>query len=265
MSLVIYAGWDFAELGGTATVTDSGGAFSVSFTSGKYSHLDNTSVLGSGQYSGFATALQTELNAESGVGGYTVTYFNANEPPIYGISGPSHSWGFTGDTGTHLRRILGLSAALSADTDQESDVVPYYLIETTGGCLSRDSRAYEPRGVVSGGHTLGGRSFGVAASDPIQFRDFEVMFEPLAKVFADEAPDGTTAGDAPWTYEHLVQHCRMTHPLRLWDPSDGSGTLHWFRADGASFDDQYRTRETPDYDDQWHIRFRTFTEGAIAP
>jgi hypothetical protein len=92
VSLVLFAGWDFAELGGSATVTDSGGSFGLSFTSGKYGHLDNTSVLGAGQYSGFAAALETALNAESSVGGYTVTYFNGTSPYPYYIEGPSMDW-----------------------------------------------------------------------------------------------------------------------------------------------------------------------------
>jgi hypothetical protein len=157
---------------------------------------------------------------------------------------------------------MGWTGDRSAAGVQLPGVRSYYVIGTASGCKSRDGKYYEPPGVVSGGHTLGGRHFGVAASNPIRFWDFSLMFEAEAAVFADSAPDGTTIDDVPWTYEHLLQHCRMDHPFLVVDDDDVS-SVHYFRPEGASFDEQFRTADAPDYHDAWHLQFRTFFKGAV--
>lgn len=248
MTLRVSAGWNHSVVGSfSMTITGStGAAFTVTITTGQYAHETMASVLT--VYTAFAAALQTAINAAATAGTYTVSYSTTTF--AYTITRDSGT--FTATLNTLARRILGRTADYTPGAiSHTSTVRPYYVIDSTAGARSNVDDDYEPDGLVEVAETDDGQVYSVSRTAAPTYHDFSLEFEPKSAIQAYAADPAK-----PWTYKHLVQHCRSTEPFLVVD--DVGSSVHKFRGESASFK---ATRLKADYDNHQSIRFNTFLLG----
>jgi hypothetical protein len=249
----IYAGWNFSSLGtGTLEWTDSSGTFSVSFTTSTYAHVDLQSVMGTGLYDDFATALQTAMDASASARTFTVTYSTSSM--AYTIAPNSGTIVLTTNTNTVMRNILGYnSLPTGAAASTSSQIRPYYVIDPNIDGQSSVTDDYEPSGFSFDGETDNGYSYGISRETAPTYYDWVQMMEPKEVVFTRAA-----TSSVPWTYQHLFAHARNFEPIYYENTANLDTAVHLLRAEGAHWAPQ---RVTADYDGQWNIPFRTRVVG----
>jgi hypothetical protein len=254
VSLYHETGWNFVRIGPfSLQFTDAGGSSTITFSTGRYAHSDLSSVMGTGEYTDFATALAAALNADTTLSGtFTVTW-NA-VTGAYTVARTAGTFSIANPSGTVAGQILGRTTAAVAVASFTSDVRAHYSIETEHGAKSQVSGDYEPDAIVEGGHTTSGGHFAISTlDDPITFHDFMLMLEPRARVFTQHADPGE-----PWTYEAFFKHARGTEPFSLYDGS--SHEVFTLRPDAARFKPE---RAVADWDDRWNLALRCYLEGRI--
>ncbi|MCP5045205.1 MAG: hypothetical protein GY944_29615 [bacterium] len=253
MALRIEAGWNTTIVGAyDFLMSDSGGSVTVTLTSGTYCHTDLSSVLGSGQYTDFATQLTTDLNASALAGTYAVTYNPGSESYSWTCS-ETFGCSYTTDAGQRGMNALGFNATLSGVLSAYTGVVPYYVIFTDGGAKSLVSDVYEPDGMTETASAEDGTFYSVSPSELAEFYDFSVQFEAHAKTHERKA----IAGEL-WTWSHFFAHVRGHHPFVSID--DNESLVHALRASGARAKPY---REVEQWDTAWRIELATRYLGAL--
>jgi len=245
------AGWDCAE---SSMAITTGGAVTGTRTisTGTFAHQSMTSVMGTNNYSAFATRVQTALNDIGSL--WTVTW-NATTLQ-YTISCISNfTLTFTGDAGTRMRQALGFIGNVTSTLSATSNTRPYYVIRPAIAGRSKFTDVYEPDEIVEEAVSDGGTSYAVAKQTTELWCDWTQSMESV---------DATLARRAwhPWTWEHFVKHCRGTHPFAV--INDGpSDNVYKLRAESASFNSNVRTRVTSDWDELWNISLRCRDLGVL--
>lgn len=255
MSLHYIAGFDTVEIGSFSVVIGGTvGSGTATVTPGTYAHRPLAAVSEVSGYAHFAAAVQTALNAV--VAGWTVAW-----SPTTFLYTISHTTAFTlswsGSGGANLRRALGFVGNTTSATAVSSTARPYYLVVPQISGRSQFSDVYEPDEIVEEAVADGGRAYGVAKETSELWCDWTQSMESKTATLARAATSAV-----PWTWEHLFKHCRMAHPIAVYEDSS-TGTVHRLRADGASFGARSRARVVADYDDLWNVSFFTRDLGAL--
>jgi hypothetical protein len=252
----------------SVTVTDSGGAFTVSFTSGTYAHTSINSVVSG--YTSFAAALETALNAGSlGAAVYNVDYaFSPGSGIGYTIECDENAaFDFTGTNAqVNMRRVLGFTTDSASSTLHESTARPYYLLVPSIQGRSNMSDEMEPDGASEEEGADDGTVYQTSKDTSEVVTEWTQMAEPTSISGASVvsslwAPpfERQATSLIPWSYQHAFRHARTGHlPFLVVDGSDSE--VHELRADGTAF---RPTRfASPDFG-LWSIPFRTRLLGRL--
>lgn len=254
MALYYAAGFDTAQIGAFSVAVSGVASGTATVAAGKYCHIGLNGIgdySASGDYSDFATAVQTALVAVNA--NFTCTYSSANY--AYTISNPSNfvlTW--NGTAGTNLRRALGFSTTTASATSATSDVRPYYLMVPQIDGRSQFTDTYEPDDIAEEAVSDGGTDYVISRDTSELWCDWVQSMETKAATLTRSA-----VAAAPWTWQDFFKHCRGEHPFYCGD----NDAVYRLRADGASFSSRVRERVTADYDDLWQIRFFARDRGVI--
>ena len=269
MTVRIEAGWDHDVIG-TATITiddPTDGQWSVSISTGTYSHQDLSSATGASTYTDFATALQTAMNA-SGDSTDTFTVSYSTSTLRYTItSNGSRNFTLKDPTATTARKVMGqilgftseAVAGSSSPTDAVTgDALPWYIISPAVGALSDRTDDYEPSGIAIGDETEDGSHYSIARTASPTYNDFAIMLEGQAACFKRDATNSSPWA-YPWTYQHFFEHVRSIEPFLIVDSDASENTVHMLRPGSANWNPDRRESDHNLYD----IRFDTYVEGRL--
>lgn len=161
------------------------------------------------------------------------------------------------------RRFLGYSADQTGSSSYTSDITPDYIILPTALATSDPTTNYEPAGVANHMQSDDGAGFGVSRTVAPLYRDWTQIYENKAKTLRLAAPDGTTAGDHPWTFQALIEHCRGRFPFIVTGGfGEGYDEAFHLRTEGTNLD--WRgIRASPGNDAQFNIPFRCSVVGKV--
>ena len=261
-----YTGFDIARLGGFSITVN---ATAVSITTGKYTHIDMTSVMGAGVYDDFATALDTAITAALG-GSWTVTWDQANlayviaHAPAFTITFPNTA------AGNVAADMLGFTRNTTTGSATTTSSVrrPFYVVRSIIDGQSEQSDEYEPDDITSEAVANNGTSYMIARQqspillDWVQPKETNTYLSGTAPIAAQWSPVFTRNATTlvPWSWEQLFQHARGIEPLAL-NGGSTTSTVVKLRQDGASF---RPLRVTPDLQLLWDIPIRSRLLGRIA-
>jgi len=272
-------GFDLARTGALGVeIRDAASAnpFQVAMTTGRHAFYDISAISGV-THTDLATALAAAINAAK-TGAYAAPFSvtasaagsDYNDGPVYVIDYNSGATNFelnfsaatTAADGTRLRRVLGFTADQTGSAEYTSNARPYYVTVPQKPGRAKFDGDYEPEGSAAVEAVAdSSASYSLSPTTVETRQDWEHQFELLAGVFTTEAPDGTTAGDVPWSWQHAWEHARAIEPFVVTDGSDQS--VHKLRAEGAAFDKQARRQVFGDFDGLWHISMRTRLLGRL--
>jgi hypothetical protein len=121
---------------------------------------------------------------------------------------------------------------------------------------------YEPQSIANHLQTDAGEGFGISRSVSPVWRDWYQQFETKAKTYRVSADAGDTAGDHPWTLQHLFEHCRGEYPFLVVEGFNESSSIEVFalRTEGTPFVPQ---RAAPAWDAYFHVPFRCSVIGQV--
>mgnify|MGYP000411933091 CR=1 FL=1 len=133
MNLDLYAGFDLARIGTVSiTLTDAGGGpIVVSLATGRFAHIDLSSVMGAGEYDQFDDAFEAAINAAPTIENDYSLSFNTTTL-AYTLSKAAGTFTLAAPTGVG-RNVLGLSAGGAGLTTISSNLRPYYVIRSAHG------------------------------------------------------------------------------------------------------------------------------------
>ncbi|MGE0400845.1 MAG: hypothetical protein AB7T06_29310 [Kofleriaceae bacterium] len=204
--------------------TDSGTPVLVA-SSGRYAHRDLSSVMGSGLYTSFASAVQSALNAVLTTHGCTVTFSASTLRYTLTFAGGPTLVDFSSTAGFRLAAALGFTYAhadasggsssdpwnfaLSGASSYVGNALPWYLFELGRDGVSVYSRAYESRGQTKRVMSSSSNAYSRGPTAREKRVDWTVRFENLETVFADED------AASEWAYEDLITHARAHEPILL--------------------------------------------------
>jgi len=256
----LLAGWDFAryETAPAFTIDDDGAAHLITFSTGTYCHIDLQSVLGTGAYDDFATALQTAINAVvDGSNTYAVTFVTSPTPGyLIEADTVNFSLAFSGDAGTNMRRILGLSGNQSGASEYSSDVTAYYYLALARDGYSDFSRPFETAGQTKRVVSSNASAYSVGPQTYEERLKLKMRFNALASVFEDQA---VTA--APWTYEALRKHVRCHQPVVFRTTTPAANLVCKFVT--GEFDEGSRKSVFRDYHAKWDLEVEAQYLGSV--
>lgn len=248
MTAVVYAPFDFSEIGACAfTVTDSGGAKGVSLTTGDNAHINVSSVIST--INNFPTRLQTAINGAPLAGTFTVTFNAATQK--YTISSTA-TFSLTFSIPSVASRVLGFTGNKSGANTYTSDVAVWYAIGIRSGGIT-DANEYEIEGHAEDAYTEGGDHYGVHTAVPPVFFDFVAEFELKESVRERWANTGV----APWTWEHFWKHVRNTRP---WVLQTTETVVLRMRAEAMNF---RPLRAMRNLDTRWNLAFKAVVRGRV--
>lgn len=262
MALRYFAGWDHANIG-AATMTTSGIVASVNISSGTYCHADASDIMGTGEYTDFATALDTAL------GGTFSVSFNASTL-LYTISAGS-AFQITA-MNLLMKRLLGFDILdASLPTASASSVVgtqkAWYAIAPTVEARSDVSDDFEPGQLGADGEADDASFVGVSRTSSPVYHDWVQMMEPKSACYTRSSTywtnmgssTVTSGGNGPtrvWTYEQMFKHARNVSPIYVYDSEAGVGTddmIAQLRAEGSSWRPE---RVSANSDVSWNVPFK---------
>ncbi len=216
-----------------------------------------------GRYSSvsFGIALQTAaraaMTAQSWV---TPSDFAISFSATTGLYSWQYGTTFSATWSTTLgRQLCGFSATQSGTLFYQGTVVPYFAIVPTQLAVSDPTPNYEPGGIANHQVTDTGQGAGVERYVSPLCRDWLQQFEIQAKTIR-----GTEASTHPFTFQHLVEHCRGRYPIMVTSGGFSSNTareVFSLRTEGTSWHPQ---EASPNSHVHWHIPFRTMVEGRLA-
>lgn len=269
--MLIYPGFDVADLGST-TMTIGGGYTGVAtVTSGTFTHgfslasmvvegangsTGGTADAGAILYLKFASTLQTRLQVidasftatwDGSTGAYTIAATNA----------------FTISCSAAMNRITGTPATPSA-TSHVSTTLPYYFLVPAINGRSKSTDLREPDGIAHGSVSDGGTDFVVARDTQELHWDWQHAMEPKAAVltrFVGGSPSGYSLARS-WSWQQFFKHTRGAHPFVVDESAEN--TVHRLRAEGASMDQGALERVVADYDGLWAVNLKTRYLGRVS-
>lgn len=256
----IESGWNVSRVGThTLSVTGNVSTQTVSITTGTYCHTSLAGVLGSGNYTAFAAALKTALDASgASSGAFTVTW--STSTLTYTIVNASANFDLTFPNtaaGNRMADALGFarnSTVSSVGASLTGTRRPYYVIDGAMGGRSGWTRVYEGDDIVSQAEAEDGSTYAVARTVAPLYDDWTVPFETLAATFELEA-----SATVPWTWEAFFEHSRGIEPFGVFD--DSGNTVHVLRGPrGARFKP---SRASEDWDGRWSIDLLTINRGVL--
>ena len=255
MTLYYEAG--FSVNASALSMTGTWASTAVTVGTGTYAHQSLVSVMGTGNYSDFATAVQSAINTATG-SSFTVSYSTSTHQ--YTIS---RATTFTMLFDSSVAGNVRLAAALGFSTGTHSgasaytsDVRPYYVMVPTE--LARSAMlpfVYEPDDIVEEAVSDGGTPYAVAKNTTELWADWTQTMEAKAACF-----DLYATSAAPWTWQKFFKHVRGQHPFAVYE-SALYDAVYKSRAESARFKPQ---PVTADWDALYNIRFETRYIGAIA-
>lgn len=154
------------------------------------------------------------------------------------------------------KRLLGLyfytsPGSHSSHTGTEH---PWFIVVPTLDCISLVSDKYEPAKIASQAIPDSmALPYGLTRTASPNYYDWTQQFEGKARVFTYEM-----VVPHVWPFESLVKYCRTVWPLILY--TDGASLVCFLREEGSFFKP---IRTHPDFDDYWHIPFKTLLLGTI--
>lgn len=273
MTWRLESGWDLDRIGSISIdVEEDDGSnprttFTTTLTTGRFCHTDvsGTGQIASGDYTAFATKLASQLSSDSTRGfSYKVTWDGGKQQyTIDAGSGNTIALKFDGlgDDYTRMRRILGFSGDTSHTQAPSSDVTPYYVLVSTQGGASNFEDDFEPDDRIEVSEAEDGTHYSQIPTALPTYAMWEIWMESRQKTFERAAPNGTTAGDVPWTFQHFIRHARTIEPFVVLD--DRETTVHFLRGQGAHFTQQRRSRITANIDKHWKWRINAYVEGRL--
>jgi len=269
--MVADAGWDVDVIGSlTMDITETSGplqSYSVTISTGTFCHVDISSVMGSGSYADFATALAAAINAAATAAGGSATWGvdgadGGIAPASYFIDASvNFTIAFTGAAGTRMAAILGLDSAgvTGASGSVSSTIRPRYTLGTQQGGPSGGTDDYEPDGIAEDAEADDGTHYGIARTAAPVYSDFAIRMETQAATFTRHA-----TSSVPWTWRHLFEHARNVEPILIQTSTDGASwteqTVVYLRADSARFKP---IRSVADWDDRWDLDLKTRVLGRL--
>lgn len=265
-----YTGFDFLRVGSfsfTAAVTSPAAhSDAVTFSSGTYSHIDFSGLMGAGKYEELADAIQTYLNSLGGTRPtYTVTFNTALMQYSFSVSAGTLALTFSGAAGTIAKHTLGISANVGATSSPIlSDRRPYYAIRSKLNGQSAFSFPYEPDLGVAEDEADDGTSYSISRTTCPRYLDWEQRMEtanaPSTTITAGALNSGAgvritgASTEVPFTWEHMIKHARGAEPFALYDEGSGTGYLCKLRREAATFRPAI---VAADYSDLWNMPFKT--------
>lgn len=264
-----YSGWDFERLGtGSVTFTDSGGAWTMTFTEGAYAHIDFTGAMGGTDYDDFATAIAAKITAAARPVTYAVSYSASTMRYSLDVTSGSGSLAvsFSGAAGDIMKHILGFSGNVAATTSAiVSDVRPYYVIRAISLGPSNYSDEYESDDGINEDEADDGSSVSISRTSLPVYLDWEQHLEEInAPAAGTSAGAGvferTATAGAPWTWQHMIRHIRATEPFALYNEATGDGVVCTMRAEAAN---AKPVIVTADYSTLWNLVFKTRLLGSL--
>lgn len=262
MALYVEAAFDLADLGDyELDVVETGGGdatFTATVADDRYFlRTDGAAAIGDladevADIDDFLGALETQLNAGTGGGAYTVSFSTTTERVTVAHNGGG---GVTAVslTPTSNGGIIGQTAMKSGALSHAMDRTPDYWIASDIGYWSDyDEREADEIGATVRAHS--GRPHGLAFEGVAELLDLLVPLEPRAKVYTHLA-----SSSDPWTWRDLHRHARNVLPLCI----DDDDFLHFvvLTEQGASFKP---IRVSRDYVGHYDIRLRTQLLGRVA-
>jgi hypothetical protein len=259
MALIYYAGFSTFE---TPMGVGVGGPVGTgSLTIPEATYCPGSGTLASittppidGGYTAFASAVQTQLQTVSA--GFSCTWDSSTLAYTIAHASSVFTLTFTGTSGLSMRLALGLTGNVAITTSVTSTVRPYYVVGAEIDARSDVTNVYETDDNVEEAVSDGGSPYAVDRDTEELRSDWIQSMEPLEATFIRSA----TAA-VPWTWEHLIKHCRGTFPILVDD--GGDLTVHTLRAEGASFSAAVRERVVRDWDGLWNIRLLTRDLGQL--
>lgn len=251
----------------TTTRIDSAGSTSLFFPTGNQLVFSITSEdsaaatrLGSFGQRGWINALQGALQAAAATASWAdwtdiSLVFNANTGLV--TADFSAVWSLTW-TAAAGRAICGFSGNQSGAATYVGSVVPTYCIKTTLSASSHSTPNFEPSNVANHIVSDNGQGFGVSRYVAPLCRDWVQEWETPEKTERLRAES-----THPFTFEHLVQHCRGEYPFAVASGGFGNDSItevFSLRTDGTSWNPQ---RASPDSGVAFHLPFKTYVEGYI--
>lgn len=278
MGGTVYAGFNTARIGslGAVVTDDDVTGVAAAVESGRYAHVDISSVMGTGRYTDLAAAFQAAIRAITTVL-WTVTFSSTTR--AYTITNPDNDGfidfreGTAGAVGPRLAKALGITSANSAvensdadpysikvrgDVPIVSDATPYYLVPLGRDALSGDGgpHVFNPGGQVRSGVTVNGNALAVRPTTLEQRLKARAAFNDVANVFSRNADDSE-----PWTLEDLVEHAWASEPVYVKTATEGFvGKLV---GQAAEWTEQTRQRSIRTYEGLWHWDFEMRVLGEI--
>lgn len=250
MSLYYLAGFSTEGTAQSMTATIAGNAATVA--SGTYAFATFASVMGTGEFTDFATAVKAAFDAAGG-GPYTVTWSSTTY--LFTISRATNfTLSFSSTSDLRLRAALGFTANLSGANSYTSTVRPYYVIVPAIDACTDVSGVYEPEEIVEEAVSDGGTPYGVSRQTTELYSDWTQAMESLSATFTRSATSAV-----PWTWQHFVRHVRGQYPFGKYETTVGN-TCNKLRADAGSF---RPFRVSADDDTYWSIRMLTRDLGAL--
>lgn len=202
MSINVYSAFNVARLGQFDMIfsDSSGGPYTASITTGKFAHIDMTSVDASA--TAFATALAAAMNAASPGPTISVTWNASTCTYTFSIASGTLTLSFTGSASTErMRKAVGFLSGKSGSASYNSDTRPFYVIRPVSDGIARTPGEYEITDAVSVVRANDGSTYALSPTTIPIYDEWEHQFESLAAVFSAEATSAV-----PWTWQHLWAH-----------------------------------------------------------
>ncbi|MFW5918320.1 MAG: hypothetical protein ACOCR0_02440 [Haloferacaceae archaeon] len=215
-----YAGFTLERIGAFEwDVTDDGDgrSYTVNVDAGQF-YLGR---FARESHNGWQDKLETELNdaqtAAGGPGDWDVRWENDNlRWRVVRNSGAT----FEVAPNSNARVIMGGPILGDIDTDEFlSDFVPYYVLPTRTGTMSRREGPRSPRDVqhVTSRVTDAGVPYGVGATTAPKVDRWAQMFEEHRWVHRHMADPSAPTNPNLWTWEHLFEHVGTWEPIIIHD------------------------------------------------
>ena len=262
-----HAGWDFERIGSASVqFTDSGGSWTMTFSTGNYSHIDLSSAMGTGEYTDFITAIQAAITAAARGVTYTTSFNTSTLSYSFDTNSGTLAMTFSGTAGTIMRHILGFTGNVAATSSAiTSNARPYYVCRAIHDGQTNYSDEYESSEGIYEAEADDGSAYSIARSTVPVYADWEQYLEEKAPPAAI-ATAGTGVFEyvatttVPWTWQHYYEHVRASEPFALYDNGTGDGLVCRMRKDTATFKPG---RSMSEYDGYFNLRFNTRLIGRL--
>lgn len=201
------------------------------------------------------SAMTTAMTAQGWAGDANFSWSATTGLYTLSWSGGNTTLSFNTTTG---RELMGFTGNKTSAASHTSDQMPWFVIVPTLTAVSDPTTNYEPAAIGNRISTDSGAGMGVARYNSPLHRNWRQEFETREKMLRMSA-----ASTAPWTFQHLYEHCRGRWPFVVYDGSfhdSSQPEVFSFRTDGIPFEPK---PATPGNGSQYHIEMRCVVEGEL--